>query len=74
MNVIIICQYCGFNEEKTVYNQNTLVNAKCSKCGDKNVELKDLDKTKIDTYSGSPAFKEPEKEEMVNPDGDVGWP
>lgn len=41
----------------------------CTKCGDSNIDVKELSKTKINTYLGCPPFPEEEKKkEMSNPD------
>ena len=72
MDVVINCQYCGYKTVKVIYNQKSLEDEICSKCGDRNLVIKELSKTKIDSYAGSPAFPEKDKSDNCNPD--AGWP
>lgn len=56
MLVIIICNYCGLRTEKDIYNKSYLEDYKCTKCGDKDIIVKDASKEKVDQYVGCPEF------------------
>jgi DNA-directed RNA polymerase subunit RPC12/RpoP len=63
MDVEIICKYCGHRTEKHIYSAASLEGIKCSVCGDKEMSVKDLSKTKIDTYAGAPPFTKSEEDD-----------
>lgn len=56
----MICRYCNKKWEKNIYAGSTTKEI-CSKCGDTNIDIRELSKTKIDSYIGCPAFKEERK-------------
>jgi hypothetical protein len=56
MDVQLECRYCGYIWEKTVYNRSTVEKEACLKCKDTNLNVRDLAKTKVNTYAGSPPF------------------
>jgi hypothetical protein len=73
MEVEILCQYCGHKNVTVIYNQKSLEGETCNKCNDKNLIVREVSKSKIDYYEGSPAFPEKEKDSNdCNPD--AGWP
>lgn len=72
MDIKLTCTYCDHETVKQVYSIHDLDNETCNKCGDRNLVIKDLAKTKIDTYRGSPPFVEKKDEEIVTIDS--GWP
>jgi DNA-directed RNA polymerase subunit RPC12/RpoP len=57
MEVLFVCTYCNFKWTKKVYSASD-TDIKCLKCDDKNLIVKELAKTKIDTYIGCPPFEE----------------
>lgn len=63
MMVKILCHYCGMDWTCNLYSKSAVGSLKCLRCGDKNLKLIDLDRTKIDYYAGSPPFPDEEKEE-----------
>jgi len=76
MDIEITCKYCNYKKVKVVYNQNSLIDDKCDKCGDTNLEIRDLSKTKIDGYKGCKPFPE-KKDSKKDSDYNVGdgdWP
>lgn len=56
IDLLIICTYCGKTWTKVVYAMNAIENEKCSKCGDRNLDVRDNSKSKINYYAGSPPF------------------
>lgn len=62
MELLLICRYCDNKWTRNVYGKASL-EEKCVKCGDTNIDVKELSKTKIDSYVGCPPFKEKEKEQ-----------
>lgn len=56
LNLLLICTYCGKKWERTVYGISNVENERCSKCGDTKIEVRDNSKSKVDYYSGCPAF------------------
>lgn len=56
MVVEMECTYCGQKWQETTMNPTSLVNTRCSKCGDKTIRMKDVTKTKVDYYQGCPPF------------------
>jgi len=50
------CEYCGhfWSMENNYRNPNSKII--CQVCGDTNISVKDLEKSKIDYYAGSPPF------------------
>lgn len=72
MDLQFICRYCDHKWERNVYGTQGLENERCPKCNDLDIQIKDLSKTKIDTYAGAPAFKEKEEETGELPG--LRWP
>ena len=62
MELALTCRYCGHKWEKTVY-ANVHIDDKCPKCDDRNIDVKELSKSKIDTYAGAPEFVKKDKKE-----------
>ena len=75
MQIELTCQYCNFKDIKDVYNPESLKNECCRKCGDRNVELRDLSATKIDAYKGCPPFPPKEvKKDIDKYEDRSNWP
>jgi len=55
------CTYCGKKWEAAPTLAEEIASAKCGACKDTNLIIKDLRKSKIDYYQGTPPF--PEKKE-----------
>jgi DNA-directed RNA polymerase subunit RPC12/RpoP len=52
------CTYCGYKWLQEYYNEYLLLSLKCVKCNDKKLKLKNPSENKINTYDGSPPFKD----------------
>lgn len=57
MELLFICRYCDHKWRKHVYS-NTVTDEKCLRCGDTNIDVKELSKARIDSYIGCPPFPE----------------
>lgn len=55
MELLFICRYCNNHWTKHVYS-GASPEEKCLKCGDSNIDVKELSKYKIDSYIGCPPF------------------
>lgn len=66
MEVLLICKYCNNKWTRNLYT-GAVVDEKCIQCGDMNLDVKELAKTKIDGYVGCPAFPEKKEEEKESP-------
>lgn len=64
MTLDLECTYCGFKWQKEVYAYQTTDQLKCENgnCKDSNLKIRDLSKTKIDTYKGCPPFPKKDKQ------------
>lgn len=49
------CRYCGHQWRKEMHSSDD-IDEKCFKCGDKNLDAKELSKARIDSYKGCPPF------------------
>ena len=68
MKALLTCLYCNHKWERNLYMGDAF-EEKCGKCGDSNIDVKDLAKTKIDGYLGCKPFPDKEvKEESGNTD------
>lgn len=56
MDIELECTYCGHKWEKTIYNKSSIESERCPKCKDASLKVRDLAKTKVDYYKGSPPF------------------
>jgi Zn finger protein HypA/HybF involved in hydrogenase expression len=54
----LTCWYCNFSWETNYIGKD---DSQCSKCKDTNIKVVDLQRTKIDTYEGSPDFPDDKK-------------
>ncbi len=59
---LLICLYCGY---EWVLNNNPSKYTVCLKCKDKNLTIKDLSRTKVDYYAGSPPFEKKKEKEVI---------
>ena len=66
MDFLLICRYCDHRWELTQEALKYAGYPKCDKCGDENITIKELAKSKIDAYQGCPEFEY--KEESGNID------
>ena len=63
MNFVIICLYCDHKETRQYFSKSMVKGDKCSRCGDKNLKVKEESSTKIDTYIGCPEFPDTESKD-----------
>jgi hypothetical protein len=61
MEFLLTCLYCGNEWERVMYSGFSEV-GNCPKCNDKNIDVKDLSKAKIDQYRDCAPFPEKESE------------
>lgn len=64
MELQLTCQYCNEKWRVHIYSSSK-IESKCPKCGDTNVDAKELDKSRIDGYVGCPPFSEETKQEEL---------
>ncbi len=64
----LTCKYCGSNWKMDTTYRAPDREIFCFVCGDKDIAVKDVQKSKIDYYQGSPEF--PKKETK---DRDLNW-
>lgn len=57
----LTCTYCGFFWEVRYTSNSDIF---CTKCGDRNIIVKNIAKDRIDYYAGAPDFKK----DIVDPD------
>lgn len=67
MELLLTCRYCNNTWRLNPETLKANGYPECSKCGDENIDIKELDKSRIDSYIGCPKFPEP-KEESGNTD------
>jgi hypothetical protein len=72
MKVLLVCRYCAYSWERNMY-MGEAFQEKCWKCGDTNIDVKDMAKTKIDGYVGCPEFPE-KKKEIKEENGNTDFP
>lgn len=60
MYVELECTYCGFKWEESVSTKAEIDEMACihGNCGDTNLKVRDVARTKIDYYQGSPPFQD----------------
>jgi hypothetical protein len=58
MKIEICCNYCGYKTVRNEYDESFIRNLSCYKCNDKDLVIKEVSKSKIDYYMGSPPFEE----------------
>jgi hypothetical protein len=58
MHIEVECTYCGHKWRDNVLTQSEMVSLRCvnGRCFDSNLKVRDLSKTKVDYYQGSPPF------------------
>lgn len=73
MEIQLTCTYCDKKWRLHAYSDSK-IESKCPKCGDTNIVVKELDKTRIDGYIGCPPFPEKtDKIELEDPSGFPYW-
>lgn len=55
MQLLLTCKYCDHKWEISTYS-DSVPEEKCSRCGDPNIRVTELSKSKIDAYEGCPPF------------------
>jgi hypothetical protein len=73
MNFLLSCRYCGYEWNKMGYGHIS-EDESCLKCNDKNIDVRDLSKTKVDYYAGSPSFQDTTEEIKDNETGMSDFP
>jgi hypothetical protein len=63
MEILLRCKYCDNTWRLHVYTNSKIENT-CSRCGDTDITIKELSKSKIDGYLNCPPFEEENKEEL----------
>lgn len=58
MEVEFECTYCGKVWKSHPRSQVEIEAARCSKCGDTTLKVREASKSKVDYYQGSPPFPE----------------
>lgn len=66
----LTCQYCNWKWRLHIYSDSKIEN-KCNKCGDTNITVKELNKTRVDAYQGCPPFEEKKQEIILDT---PSWP
>lgn len=61
MRIQLTCTYCGHDWRLDLHSYSPNSD-KCPRCGDKNLRKKDLERSTIDYYQGSPPFPGEEDE------------
>jgi len=56
MIVSLKCNYCGCYWERYVPKKSEFRQPSCLKCGDQDISVRDLAKSKVDYYAGAPKF------------------
>lgn len=62
----LTCKYCNYSWQDTFYNEMSVKNQRCEKCGDKDLKVRDYKDEIVDYYVGCTPF--PEKEIDIKED------
>lgn len=54
---LLTCKYCDYKFEVEYYSIASAQFDRCKKCGDKNLKIEEITKSKIDYYEGCPPFQ-----------------